>query len=89
VGRSFGSSDNYPGCCEVQLTAWLPGAMVQDNLCGPSLSKLSLVPILPLNEICMDQYEGDGVSVSSPHMGPSGLELVPFEEGEPLPLNWS
>jgi hypothetical protein len=54
-----------------------------------SLGKLPVVPIMPLNEICLGQIEGDGASDSSPHVGSSGLELVPFGEGEPLPLNWS
>ena len=36
-----------------------------------------------------DQLEGDRVSTSSQQVVMPGLELVPFVEGEPIPLNWS
>ena len=36
-----------------------------------------------------DHLLGDGVPASTQKTFMHGLELVPFEEGEPIPLNWS
>ena len=77
------------GVVKSPLMAWLPGALVRDSLYGPTLDKLFVVPNMPLKELYLGQSEGDGVLVSSLHNGSFGLELVPFEEGEPLSLNWS
>jgi hypothetical protein len=45
-----------------------------------------------LADLCFVRSEGDGVLAPPPppqQTISSGLELVPFVEGEPIPLNWS
>jgi hypothetical protein len=69
--------------------AWLPGVFVRDSLSSSILGKHLSVPSLVLDDQCPTQFVRDGDSVSDQNLALHGLEMVPFEEGEPVPLNWN
>jgi hypothetical protein len=40
-------------------------------------------------EICFGRYEGDGVVVLPQQSTSPGMELIPYADGEPIPLDWN
>jgi hypothetical protein len=44
--------------------------------------------LIPL-KICFGRYEGDGVVVLPQQSTLPGMELVPYADGEPIPLDWN
>ena len=69
--------------------AWVSNTFVRDSLSNSILGKYLFVPSLALDVQCLAQSVGDGDSVSDQNIALHGLEMVPFEEGEPISLNWS
>jgi hypothetical protein len=68
----------------------LPGnpILVSGILSSP-VEVLCFGAITTSRELCPVQTVGDGILAHPQQYSSSGLELVPFVEGEPIPLDWS
>ena len=84
LGEGSSTVALLPGTVNYSMVAWLLG-----SLSGTIPGKQSSIPKLLMDELCLGQSEGDGVMASLQHNVLPRLKMVPFVEGEPLPLNWS
>jgi hypothetical protein len=67
------------------LVPWHSGDSVLDSACLSGSMDGDLIPL----EIYFGRYEGDGVVVLPQQSTLPGMELVPYADGEPIPLDWN